>query len=226
MFREPQKVSKASAWERHYSKLRRLPERLKKPVPFVVEALDVFRRYKFKNVLDLGCGLGRHCIYLAENGFDVVGLDVSGSALRTAKEWVQKEKLTNTELIRGSMTDIPLGDCRFDAVIGVSVVHHAMKEQIIKAVDEIRRILRKDGLFLTNLVSVEDYRYGEGEEVEANTFRVLEDFEEERFEELHHFSTREEVFQLLGQFTTIKVEPLVGGKETQLHHYWKITAVK
>ena len=219
-------MSKASAWERHYSKLRRLPERLKKPVPFVVEALDIFKRCKFRNVLDLGCGLGRHCIYLAENGFDVVGLDVSGSALRTAKEWLRKERLTNIEFIHGSMTDIPLGDCRFDAVISVSVVHHAMKNQIRKAADEIHRILRKNGLFLTNLVSVEDYRHGEGEEIEVDTFRVLEDFEEGRFEELHHFFTREKVFQLLDLFTTIEVDPLVGGREGQLHHYWKITAVK
>lgn len=219
-------MSRTSVWERHYSRLRRLPERLKKPVPFVVEALDIFRRCKFRNALDLGCGLGRHCVYLAENGFNVVGLDVSGSALRTAKEWVQKEKLTNIDFIRGSMTDIPFGDCRFDAVIGVSIVHHAMKNQIIKAADEIHRILKKNGLFLTNLVSVEDYRYGKGEEVEADTFRVLEDFEEGRFEELHHFFTREEVLQLLAQFSRIEVEPLVGGREGQPHHYWKTTAVK
>jgi ubiquinone/menaquinone biosynthesis C-methylase UbiE len=199
--------------------MRRLPEWLKKPVAFVVEASKVFKQRKFKNVLDLGCGLGRHCIYLAENGFDVVGLDVSGSALRAAKEWSHKEKLTDIELIRGSMTGIPFGDCRFDAVISVSVVHHAVKNQILKAADEIHRILKKDGLFLTNLVSVEDCRYGKGEEVEANTFRVLEDFEKSRFEELHHFFTKEEVLQLLAQFTTIKVKPLVGGAEHQPHHY-------
>ncbi len=175
--------------------------RLKKPVPLVIEALDIFKGRKFRSVLDLGCGAGRHCIYLAENGFDVVGFDVSKRALRTAKEWVQEEKLTNIEFIRGSMTDISLDGCCFDVVIGVSILHYAMKNQIIKALDEIHRILRKDGLFLTNLVSVEDCRYGKGEEVEASTFRISEDFEEGRFEELHHFFTREEVFRLLSCFT-------------------------
>jgi ubiquinone/menaquinone biosynthesis C-methylase UbiE len=213
-------------WERRYSQLRRLPEWLKKPVPFVVEALDVFKSHKFRDVLDLGCGVGRHCVYLSENGFDVVGLDVSRSALSTAKEWIQEKRLTNVSFILGNMTDLPLGDCRFDAVISVSVMHHAMKEQTTKAVDEIHRVLRGNGLFLTNLVSVEDYRYGRGEEVEADTFMVLEDFEDGRFEELHHFFTREDVLQLLAQFTTIEVEPLVGGRDCQPHHYWKIKAVK
>lgn len=219
-------MAKTSVWERRYSKLKQLPEWLKKPVPFVVEALDAFKRHKFRDVLDLGCGVGRHCIYLAENGFDMVGLDVSRSALRTAKEWIRQKRLTNVSFVLGSMIDLPLGDCRFDAVISVSVLHHAMKEQIMKAVDEIHRVLRRNGLFLTNLVSVEDYRYGMGEEVEADTFMVLEDFEDGRFEELHHFFTRDEVVQLLAQFSRIEIKPLVGGRAGQPHHYWKITAVK
>jgi len=219
-------MSKTSVWERHYSKLKRLPEWLKKSVPFVVETLHAFKSHKFRDVLDLGCGVGRHCVYLAENGFEVVGLDVSVSALRTAKEWIRKKKLTNVNLLRGSITDIPLGDCRFDAVISVSVLHHAIKGQILRAVDEIHRVLWGNGLFLTNLVSVEDPRYGKDEEVEADTFMVLEDFEDGRFEELHHFFTREKIVQLLAQFTTIQVAPLVGGRECQPHHYWKIQAVK
>jgi len=219
-------MSETTVWERLYAKLRQLPEWMKKPVPFVVEALDVFKRHKFRDVLDLGCGVGRHCVYLAEHGFDVVGLDVSGSALRTAKEWIREKRLTNADFILGSMTDIPFGDFSFDVVISVSVLHHGMKGQILRAVDEIHRVLRRSGLFLTNLVSVEDRRYGKGEEVEAGTFMVLEDFEDGRFEELHRFFTREEVVQLLAQFTTVKVARLVGGRECQPHHYWKIRAVK
>ncbi|NIM45393.1 MAG: methyltransferase domain-containing protein [Nitrososphaeria archaeon] len=219
-------MPETTVWERLYAELRQLPEWMKKPVPFVVEALDLFKRHKFRDVLDLGCGVGRHCVYLAENGFDVVGLDVSGSALRTAKEWIREKRLANADFILGSMTDIPFGDCRFDAVISASVVHHAIKEQIRKAVTEIHRVLRGDGLFLTNLPSVEDYRYGKGEEVEADTFMVLEDFEDCRFEELHHFFTREEVLHLLARFSRTDVEPLVGGRECQPHHYWKIQAVK
>ena len=219
-------MSKTSVWERHYSKPKRLPEWLKKPVPFVVETLHAFKNHKFRDVLDLGCGVGRHCVHLAENGFEVVGLDVSVSALRTAKEWIREKKVTNVNLLRGSMTDLPLGDNCFDVVISVSVVRHAMKDHIKKATDEIHRVLRENGLFLTNLVSVEDYRYGKGKEVEADTFTVLEDFEDSRFEELHHFFTREEVLQLLARFSRIDVAPLVGGRAHQPHYYWKIQAVK
>jgi len=209
------------SWEEYYVTLRQLPERLKQLVPFVVEALPTFRRHKINRVLDLGCGAGRHCVYLAENDFDVVGVDVSKSALRMAKEWVRRENLKNATFVQASMTDIPFCDSQFDGVISVSVIHHALKRDIVKAVDEIFRILKKKGLFLANLTSVTDPRYGAGDEVEARTFRTLEAFEEKRFRELHHYFTEQEASQLVARFARAKVEPM----KDRLN-YWKITAIK
>ena len=36
-------------------------------------------------VLDIGCGAGRHALYLQENGFDVLGIDVSPMAVEVCK---------------------------------------------------------------------------------------------------------------------------------------------
>jgi len=106
-------------------------------------------------------------------------------------------------------------------VISVSVIHHAVKKDIEKTVNEIYRILKRNGLFLANLASVRDPRYGTGERVEAGTFRILEGFEEKRFEELHHFFTKQEASELLGCFAKAEIETL---KDKPI--YWKITAIK
>ncbi|MDD9974532.1 MAG: class I SAM-dependent methyltransferase [Candidatus Poribacteria bacterium] len=36
-------------------------------------------------VLDIGCGAGRHCLYLQEQGHDVLGTDISPLAIQTCK---------------------------------------------------------------------------------------------------------------------------------------------
>lgn len=36
-------------------------------------------------VLDIGCGAGRHSLYLQENGFDVTGIDISPGAIKVCK---------------------------------------------------------------------------------------------------------------------------------------------
>ena len=47
----------------------------------------------YKSLLDLGCGLGRHSIYMASQGFDVTAVDLSEYGINNLKEWAKKEKL-------------------------------------------------------------------------------------------------------------------------------------
>ena len=211
----------SGSWEKYYSTLKRLPKRYKKLATFVVEALPAFKRQEIKFVLDLGCGAGRHAVYLARNGFDVVGVDVSKSALKIAQAWARKECLEKTTLVQATMTHIPFRSGQFDAVISISVIHHAVKRDIEVAMNEVHRILKINGVLLANLASVNDPRCGKGEIVEAGTFRILEAFEEKRFEELHHFLTRDQVSILFSRFSKAEIELL-----RKKPHYWEVMAAK
>lgn len=208
-------------WEDYYSTLKRIPRRLKKTAQFIVDAVPDLENDGIVKVLDLGCGAGRHCILLANRGFEVVGTDISKSALKMARQWARKEKLENVAFVRATMTNVPLTHCCLDAVISVSVIHHALKNEIAKTVNEIQRTLRKNGWFLANLASVKDPRYGTGKMLEKNTFWILESYEQKRFGELHHFLTKREVVRLLGHFAKVQVTVMEDKPS-----YWKISAVK
>ena len=212
-------------WEEYYSILRQLPDWLKKPVPFVVDSRSLFKEYGAEVFLDLGCGVGRNSIYLGKEGFDVIGVDVSRSALKKTKAWSKIEGFPNVAVLRCSMTNLPFVSQSFHAVISVSVIHHALKKDIRKTVEEICTVLKDNGLFLANLLSTKDYRYGSGKKLENGTFRVLENFEEKQFEEVHHFFSKKEILTLMAGFQEICVEPIQSGLE-QPHEYWKVIAVK
>ena len=48
---------------------------------------------KNTRILDVGCGTGRHSIELTKRGYDVVGIDLSESLLRRAKEKAREQNL-------------------------------------------------------------------------------------------------------------------------------------
>ena len=212
---------KGSHWEDYYSSLKHMPKRLRETAKFVVDAVPAMQNHKFRNALDLGCGTGRHCVLLAHSGFEVVGTDVSKSALRMAKKWILKEKLRNVMFVQASMTNLPFNEYSFDVVISVSVIHHALKKDIVTTVKEIFRILSKNGWLLANVASTADPRYGNGKKLEHNTFQIVEAFEQKRFTELHHFFTKPELLKLLHSFSNKRVS---GMKDKP--NYWKVSATK
>jgi SAM-dependent methyltransferase len=50
-------------------------------IPAEQEAMS----YAFGQDLDIGCGAGRHALYLQDNGLDVLGLDSSPLALKVSQ---------------------------------------------------------------------------------------------------------------------------------------------
>jgi ubiquinone/menaquinone biosynthesis C-methylase UbiE len=48
---------------------------------------------KGTKILDIGCGTGRHSIELSKRGYEIVGIDLSESLLKRAKEKATEQNL-------------------------------------------------------------------------------------------------------------------------------------
>lgn len=59
---------------------------------------------KGERILDLCCGTGRHCLELARQGFDVVGVDRTASFIEKAKQNAQKGNLA-VDFVVGDMKE-------------------------------------------------------------------------------------------------------------------------
>jgi SAM-dependent methyltransferase len=150
-----------------------------------------------QSVLDLGCGSGRHVVYLARNGFVVCGLDNSPQGLALTQEWLKEQGLS-ADLRLGDMTARwPYEDGFFDAVISVQVMHHALAATIKKIIQEIERVLKKDGFIFISVPRLRDQGQ-EFEQVEPNTFVPLDGPEKGL---PHHYFTPEELREFFGNFS-------------------------
>lgn len=77
----------------------------------------------FKKVLDLGAGLGRHPISFAQQGFNVLAIDLSDYGMNNLKEWADKENL-NVDIKVGDMMALPYADNSIDCVFAYHVISH------------------------------------------------------------------------------------------------------
>jgi SAM-dependent methyltransferase len=71
-------------------------------------------------VLDAACGTGRHSVWLAARGHDVIGVDASPDMLAKAKA-----KLPDARFEQGDLTALPLPDASVDAALCALALVHA-----------------------------------------------------------------------------------------------------
>jgi ubiquinone/menaquinone biosynthesis C-methylase UbiE len=122
----------------------------KQPQEDVLEISNLFKKRHVRKILDLGCGTGRHTVYLAKKGFDAYGIDIAEEGIKILKQWLKKEKLQANLKIGSIYKKLPYPDNFFDAVISTNTIHHERIQNIRKAIKEIERILKPSGIiFLT-----------------------------------------------------------------------------
>jgi len=182
------------AWEHMYARGQFLRE------PIHGEMTNIAKRLEtrgVKRVLDLGCGSGRHTVFLAKMGFDVFGLDLAPTGLSETIQQLAEAGLT-AHVTLSDIQRLPYDDGFFDAIISVQVIHHNRIRDIEETISEMWRVLKPGGLVWVTVPVPQGHPTKRGVEVEPRTFVPLEGFEKGL---PHHLFSGEElrtVFQDFG----------------------------
>ena len=107
-----------------------------------------------KKVLDIGSGPGRDGLLLKERGLDVICLDASSEMVKLCEN-------KGLESVEGDFLDLPFEDNTFDGVWAYTSLLHVQKKEMNKALSEIRRVLKKDGVFGLGLIEGDKELYRE-----------------------------------------------------------------
>ncbi len=93
-------------------------------------------------VLEIGCGCGNNLSFLAEEGYNVSGIDFSSKAIDIAKKNINSKKL-KVDLKVGNIKKLDWPDKKFDFVFDRSAITHNTYEDINLILKEVRRVLKK-----------------------------------------------------------------------------------
>ncbi len=192
------------------------------PLPQVVAMADLLEAEGRPRILDIGCGLGRHTIYLAARGFEVTATDNAAAALRICRENLEHAGL-KAALLEVDMTEMPFPDAHFDGVVASYVIHHTGGPTLRRIFDLITRKLSPGGLLAAALLSARHVRCGRGREVDPGTW-VDEEHPEGPIP--HHYCTESELRELLHAYD---IESLVEHEyrsSEEGHWHWWLLARK
>jgi ubiquinone/menaquinone biosynthesis C-methylase UbiE len=98
-----------------------------------------------QNYLEVGCGNGNVCRYVAKKyPWNVTGVDVDPEQIKLAQE--SSHDIKNIRFLTADATDLPFPDKDFDVVLSFGVTHHI--SNWLDALNEIRRVLKPQGYFI------------------------------------------------------------------------------
>lgn len=122
-----------------------------KPNKIIIRILDFIKK---GDVLDLGVGEGRNALFLAKNGFSVVGVDISETAI---KNFLQSAKKLNVK-VKGIIQEIEKYqfDKNYDLIISNSTLHFMKKEDVIKTIDNMKKHTNTNGINLITVFTVDN----------------------------------------------------------------------
>jgi ubiquinone/menaquinone biosynthesis C-methylase UbiE len=98
-----------------------------------------------QNYLEVGCGNGHTCKYLASKyHLNVTGTDVDPEMIQFAKGNI--DDIRSIRFLEMDATKMPFEDSEFDIVLSFGVIHHIGNWQ--KALEEISRVLKPQGFLI------------------------------------------------------------------------------
>ena len=121
-----------------------------KPIPFLVDNVHLLRRGK---VLDIAMGEGRNGVYLATQGFEVLGLDISEKGLEKAHNLAKKNKVTiETKVV--DLESFTLEPNSYDVILCT----YYMQKDLFK---QFQSALKPGGMIVVETYNVDYLKYAQ-----------------------------------------------------------------
>jgi len=129
----------------------------------LIERYEYGKKYtKEKIVLDVPCGCGWGTSFI-DNAKEIFGLDISWDAINYAKSNFKGK------FFQGSMCKMPFENNIFDIALCFEGIEHVTKEEGVLFINEIKRVVKKDGLIIGSVPILD-----ENDKDTGNPFHLFE----------------------------------------------------
>ena len=149
---------------------------------FIDRLLDRLKPTPGCRMLDVGCGKGRHCIQLAEKGYDVTGIDLSEENITAAKQY----ETENLHFFQHDMR-LPFWINYFDYAFNffTSFGYFKTRREHDNAIRTIANSIKEEGILVIDYLNVhyaENHLVHKSEkQIEGINFYITKWYDEDHF---------------------------------------------
>ncbi|MFC1746186.1 class I SAM-dependent methyltransferase [Candidatus Riflebacteria bacterium] len=192
--------SKSWNWEEN------ITEFWKNPADEIYPLLYKWKANGFNSLLDLCCGIGRHAILFAENGFDVCAYDLSKTGTEILDKYAKQKKL-NIKIDTGDMLNLPYRDSSFDCLIAFHSIYHTDYKGLKKVIKEIHRVTKTNAEIFVTFNSKENPAYKNPANTIIDNYTIIRN-EEPEIGIPHTFLDYDDVLNLLKNKKIIQIQQI------------------
>jgi SAM-dependent methyltransferase len=175
------------------------------------EFLPIALRWKEmgkQSVLDIGCGIGRHTLFLAELGFDVTALDISPDGIEILKKEAARRNLeSKIKTIVCDMLDMPCENNSFDGVLGFLSVTHTDYAGLKAIITRIHDILKTHGRLYMTFNSKNSPAFSDATNIKVDEYTVIKNRGIEKGIP-HTYLDHEDIVRLLAHYKILKIQQI------------------
>ena len=140
------------------------------PTKLALFAKELLEKNSLKKILELGCGQGRDCLFFANQGYDVLGFDLSQDAVSFVEECRKAENIQNLKVIVHDLMKPLDFNSKFDLIYSNLSLQFFDLNQLETIFDNISKIMQKNSLFLFSTKKHGDKYDNFGIKINENVF--------------------------------------------------------
>ncbi len=133
---------------------------VEEPDPYALAFLkSLERKTPSGNLLDMGCGEGRHAIAAAKLGFHATAIDFEPLALRRARRFAKAQGAKQVRFRKASVFDLPFRENAFDIALDYGCLHHQKKADWRGYRTTLLRVLKPEGFYALSVFAPEFFLF-------------------------------------------------------------------
>ena len=126
----------------------RIPWNIEEPPGALVRLVERGQVFPCRTI-DFGCGAGNYAVWLARQGFEVTGIDISPSAIDLARKNAARQGVACTFIVADVLKDLREVEGSFDFGFDWELLHHIFPDDRPRYMANVARLLRPGGKYLS-----------------------------------------------------------------------------